>query len=123
MSVDELQRGTETAWKFAYSWTSIARRLWQSPASPMLGLLTNLGYRHYAYQLHKFYTCDAMFTPGLPRFGLGNGRRHASASPAHRSIGCGAADSSPSSTKDQGNVSERGSVEPVLVASAREASP
>ncbi|MSQ95131.1 MAG: B12-binding domain-containing radical SAM protein [Gemmataceae bacterium] len=61
MTVDELQRGTETAWKFAYSWKSIARRLWHSPASWPLSLLTNLGYRYYANRLHKFYTCDTMF--------------------------------------------------------------
>jgi radical SAM superfamily enzyme YgiQ (UPF0313 family) len=66
MTVDELQRGTEAAWKFAYSWRSIARRLWHSPGSPPLALLTNLGYRYYAHRLHKFYTCDAMFAPGLP---------------------------------------------------------
>jgi radical SAM superfamily enzyme YgiQ (UPF0313 family) len=76
MTVDELQRGTEAAWKFAYSWKSIARRLRHSPGSPPLALLTNLGYRHYAHRLHKFYTCDAMFTPGLPvlsRLGMPRG--------------------------------------------------
>ena len=61
MSVDDLQRGTETAWKHAYSWKSIARRLWHSPASWPLAFLTNLGYRYYANRLHKFYTCDTMF--------------------------------------------------------------
>jgi radical SAM superfamily enzyme YgiQ (UPF0313 family) len=66
MTVEELQRGTEAAWKFAYSWKSIARRLWHSPGSPLLALLTNLGYRYYARRLHKFYTCDAMFAPELP---------------------------------------------------------
>jgi radical SAM superfamily enzyme YgiQ (UPF0313 family) len=66
MTVDELQRGTEAAWKFAYSGKSIVRRLWHSPGSPLLALLTNLGYRHYAHRLHKFYTCDAMFAPALP---------------------------------------------------------
>lgn len=66
MSVDELQRGTEAAWKYAYSWKSIARRLWHSPASPALGLLTNWGYRYYAHRLHRFYTCDVMSAPGLP---------------------------------------------------------
>jgi hypothetical protein len=66
MTVDELQRGTEAAWKYAYSWKSIARRLWHSPASPALALLTNWGYRYYAHRLHRFYTCDAMFARGLP---------------------------------------------------------
>jgi radical SAM superfamily enzyme YgiQ (UPF0313 family) len=66
MTVDELQRGTEAAWKFAYSWKGMARRLWHSPGSPLLALLTNLAYRYYAHRLHKFYTCDAMFAPALP---------------------------------------------------------
>jgi radical SAM superfamily enzyme YgiQ (UPF0313 family) len=66
MSVDELQRGTEAAWKFAYSYKSIARRLRYSPGSSLLAWLTNLGYRHYAHRLHKFYTCDAMFATSLP---------------------------------------------------------
>jgi radical SAM superfamily enzyme YgiQ (UPF0313 family) len=75
MTVDELQRGTEAAWKFAYSWKSIARRLWHSPGSPLLALLTNLGYRYYAHRLHKFYTCDTMFAPDLPVLsGLGTPR-------------------------------------------------
>jgi radical SAM superfamily enzyme YgiQ (UPF0313 family) len=68
MTVDELQRGTEAAWKFTYSWKGIAKRLWHSPASPALSLLTNWGYRYYAHRLHKFYTCDAMFAPALPFF-------------------------------------------------------
>ena len=58
MSTTELQQGTEMAWKYAYSWRGIARRLKASPASLPLALLTNLGYRYYAHRLHKFYTCD-----------------------------------------------------------------
>jgi hypothetical protein len=75
MTTEELERGTEKAWKFAYRWTSIARRLRYSPGSPLLALATNLGYRYYAHRLHKFYTCDAMFAPGLPVLsGLGKPR-------------------------------------------------
>jgi radical SAM superfamily enzyme YgiQ (UPF0313 family) len=58
MSVDELQRGTERAWKHAYSWTNMARRLRHTPSPWPLALATNLGYRHYAYRLHQFYNCD-----------------------------------------------------------------
>ncbi|MBI4663430.1 MAG: B12-binding domain-containing radical SAM protein [Verrucomicrobia bacterium] len=58
MSVEELQRGTESAWKHAYSFRSIARRLRQSPASWAVKVGTNLGYRFYAYNLSRFYNCD-----------------------------------------------------------------
>ena len=60
LSVDELQAGTEAAWKLAYSWPNIARRLRVSPARLPVAALTNLGYRHYANNLHRFYTCDWM---------------------------------------------------------------
>lgn len=60
MSVEELQAGTERAWKRAYSLTSIAARLRGSPAPPWVALATNLGYRYYANNLHRFYTCDWM---------------------------------------------------------------
>lgn len=58
MSVRELQDGTELAWRHAYSLRAIARRLRVSPASPWVGLTANLGYRHYARHLHRFYNCD-----------------------------------------------------------------
>ena len=57
-SVRELQDGTEQAWRHAYSWSSIARRLWASPASRSVALLANLGYRYYAHHLQQFYNCD-----------------------------------------------------------------
>lgn len=60
MSIEQLQRGTERAWKYAYSWSNMARRLRSTPASLPLALMTNLGYRYYAHRLHKFYTCDWM---------------------------------------------------------------
>ncbi len=66
MSVDELQRGNETAWKHAYSWRNIARRLRHTAAPWHVGLLTNVGYRHYANRLDKFYTCDWMLNPVWP---------------------------------------------------------
>jgi radical SAM superfamily enzyme YgiQ (UPF0313 family) len=66
MSIGELQRGNEMAWKYAYSWRGIARRLRKTPASWSLALMTNLGYRYYAHRLHKFYTCDWMFDRPAP---------------------------------------------------------
>jgi len=58
MSVQELQSGIETAWKHAYSFRSIARRLRRSPAPWPVRLGTNLGYRFYANNLSRFYNCD-----------------------------------------------------------------
>ena len=58
MSVQALQEGTERAWRAAYSIGSIARRLRGSPAPPWIALSANLGYRHYARNLHRFYNCD-----------------------------------------------------------------
>jgi radical SAM superfamily enzyme YgiQ (UPF0313 family) len=60
MSVRELQDGAEQAWRYAYSIPSIARRLRASPASKWIALSANLGYRHYARNLERFYTCDWM---------------------------------------------------------------
>ena len=58
MSVKELQNGVETAWKHAYSFRSIARRVRHSPAPWAVKLGTNLGYRFYAHNLSRFYNCD-----------------------------------------------------------------
>lgn len=58
MTVEELQTGTETAWKHAYSVRSIARRIVHSPAAWPVKLGTNLGYRFYAHNLSRFYNCD-----------------------------------------------------------------
>jgi radical SAM superfamily enzyme YgiQ (UPF0313 family) len=58
MTVEQLQEGTERAWRAAYSIGSIARRLRGSPAPPMVALAANAGYRHYARNLHRFYNCD-----------------------------------------------------------------
>jgi radical SAM superfamily enzyme YgiQ (UPF0313 family) len=58
MSADELLRGTECAWKHAYSLRSIARRIAHSPAPWPVKLGTNLGYRFYASNLSRFYNCD-----------------------------------------------------------------
>lgn len=58
MSVQELQLGIESAWRHAYSYRSIARRLLHSPAPWPVRLGTNLGYRFYAHHLSSFYNCD-----------------------------------------------------------------
>jgi len=58
MSIQELQQGVEAAWKHAYSFRSIARRIWHSPAPWTVKLGTNLGYRFYAHNLSRFYNCD-----------------------------------------------------------------
>ena len=57
LSVDELQQGTEAAWKYAYSFRSIARRIAHSPAPWPVKVGTNLGYRFYAHNLSRFYNC------------------------------------------------------------------
>jgi radical SAM superfamily enzyme YgiQ (UPF0313 family) len=58
MSVEELQQGIEVAWKHAYSFRSIARRISHSPAPWPVKIGTNLGYRFYAHNLSRFYNCD-----------------------------------------------------------------
>jgi radical SAM superfamily enzyme YgiQ (UPF0313 family) len=58
MSVEELQRGIEAAWKHAYSLHSICRRISHSPAPWPVRLLTNTGYRFYANNLSRYYNCD-----------------------------------------------------------------
>ena len=58
MSVQQLQDGIEAAWKHAYSWNSIWRRLRHSPAPWPVRIGTNLGYRFYANNLSRFYNCD-----------------------------------------------------------------
>jgi radical SAM superfamily enzyme YgiQ (UPF0313 family) len=58
LGVDELQQGTEAAWKYAYSFRSMARRIAHSPAPWPVKLGTNLGYRFYAHNLNRFYNCD-----------------------------------------------------------------
>lgn len=63
LSVAELLRGTEWAWKQTYRYRSIARRLLNARVQLPLTIPANLGYRFYAYQLHRYYTCDWMIGP------------------------------------------------------------
>jgi len=58
MSVEELQTGHEAAWRYAYRYRSIARRLIGSRVQTPLAILSNMGYRFYAHHLHNFYNCD-----------------------------------------------------------------
>lgn len=60
-----VEEGTEAAWKHAYSWHGIARRLRSTGAPFWTAVSANLGYRFYAYNLRRFYTCDwALATAG-----------------------------------------------------------
>lgn len=58
MSADELLRGNEHAWRYAYRWRNIARRLHKTAAPFQIAVTTNLGYRFYARNLARFYNCD-----------------------------------------------------------------
>lgn len=69
MTVDELQRGTEAAWKHAYSWRNMAWRMMHTAAPWYVASITNLAYRYYAHHLHQFYNCDLMI-PTTPSVAL-----------------------------------------------------
>ncbi len=58
MTPEQLQAGHERAWRKAYAWRSIASRLLRSRVAPHVSLAANVGYRFYARNLHRFYTCD-----------------------------------------------------------------
>jgi radical SAM superfamily enzyme YgiQ (UPF0313 family) len=58
MTPDELQRGTERAWKKTYSYGGIARRLAGARVQLGISIPANLGYRFYAHHLNRYYTCD-----------------------------------------------------------------
>jgi radical SAM superfamily enzyme YgiQ (UPF0313 family) len=57
LTPEELRAGAEWAWKETYRLGSIARRLVGARIQIPLALATNLGYRFYAYNLARFYTC------------------------------------------------------------------
>lgn len=58
LTAEQLQHGTEWAWKQTYRYRSIAVRLMGSRIQIPLSLATNLAYRFYAFHLHEFYNCD-----------------------------------------------------------------
>jgi radical SAM superfamily enzyme YgiQ (UPF0313 family) len=77
MSPSQLAAGHEEAWKKVYRYGAIARRLWRARAWEPLALAANLGYRFYAHNLHRFYTCDwhlsALPGAATPRTEAGHG--------------------------------------------------
>jgi radical SAM superfamily enzyme YgiQ (UPF0313 family) len=66
MTVRELARGHERAWKAVYGWKAMTRRLWQARNFTPLAVSANLGYRFYAHNLQRFYTCDLPLSAVLP---------------------------------------------------------
>ena len=58
MSPHELLHHTGRAWKKTYQYKSIARRVLGSGTRMTISVAANLGYRFYANNLDKFYTCD-----------------------------------------------------------------
>lgn len=66
MSVAELAKGHESAWKKVYSWSSIGKRLWKARNYQPLAISANIGYRFYAHHLHQFYNCDWQLDPLFP---------------------------------------------------------
>jgi hypothetical protein len=46
------------AWKYTYSYKQIFKRIAGSQTQILISIITNLGYRFYAYNLKKFYNCD-----------------------------------------------------------------
>jgi len=63
MSPDQLLHETGRAWKKTYAYKSIARRVLGSGTRMLVSGAANLGYRFYAYNLDKFYTCDWQLAP------------------------------------------------------------
>lgn len=57
MTPEQLLRGTEWTWRKSYSYGSIAKRLVKARTQLAVALPANLGYRFYAYNLSRFYTC------------------------------------------------------------------
>ncbi len=66
MSVDQLQEGNQFAWKYAYRWKPIVKRVLRNPKQMHVALLANLGYRFYARNLNRFYNCDWVLDPLWP---------------------------------------------------------
>jgi len=61
MSPKALYEGHEQAWKYAYSLRSTVKRFYGSRIQIPVWVIANLGYRFYAHNLHRFYTCDLAF--------------------------------------------------------------
>lgn len=63
MSADQLLRNTHRAWKQTYSYRHIAGRLAASRTQLSTSIPANFGYRFYANNLDRFYTCDWQLSP------------------------------------------------------------
>ena len=66
MTVEQLQEGNQFAWKYAYRWKPIMKRVLRNPKQMHVALLANMGYRFYARNLKKFYNCDWVLDPLWP---------------------------------------------------------
>jgi radical SAM superfamily enzyme YgiQ (UPF0313 family) len=60
MSPKALYEGHERAWKHAYSLRSTVQRFLGSRIQIPVWMIANLGYRFYANNLQRFYTCDVL---------------------------------------------------------------
>lgn len=58
MTADQLLEHTGRAWRKTYSYGSILKRLAGARIQLPVAIPANLGYRFYAHNLHRFYTCD-----------------------------------------------------------------
>lgn len=58
MTAEELLQHTGRAWRKTYSYASIIKRLAGARIQLPVALSANLGYRFYAHNLHRYYTCD-----------------------------------------------------------------
>lgn len=58
MSPEELANGTAVAWRSTYRLSNIWRRLAGTNRDPLISIAANFGYRFYANNLEKFYSCD-----------------------------------------------------------------
>ena len=67
MTVAELAAGHERVWQAVYRWSAIGKRLWRAGNLRPLAWSANLGYRFYAHNLQRFYTCDWQIDPYIPR--------------------------------------------------------
>ena len=66
MTVEQLQKGNQFAWKYAYRWKPVLQRVLRNPRQMHVALLANMGYRFYARNLKKFYNCDWVLDPLWP---------------------------------------------------------
>lgn len=68
MTVEQLEEGTDRAWRATYSGSNIMKRLAPFNHSPWLSLPLNMGYKGYAKKWHKFtreVMCDNSDIPVL----------------------------------------------------------